>query len=104
MRGRMGTGATGSRRRRRRRTGPKLSPNPGRTARFYRKNKESREKHRRTNRAINSTPAKKAYRRELMMIRRRRKPGPQTDMSHRGGKIVAESRKRNRGRGGAFRR
>jgi len=101
--GRMGTGATGSRRRRRRRTGPKLSPNPGRTARFYRKNKESREKHRRTNRAINSTPAKKAYRRELMMIRRRRKPGPQTDMSHRGGKIVAESRKKNRGRGGATR-
>ena len=104
MRGRMGTGATGSRRRRRRRTGPKLSPNPGRTARFYRKNKESREKHRRTNRAINSTPAKKAYRRELMMIRRRRKPGPQTDMSHRGGRIVAESRRRNRARGGAFRR
>ena len=104
MRGRMGTGATGSRRRRRRRTGPQLSPNPGRTARFYRQNKESREKHRRTNRAINSTRAKKAYRRELMMIRRRRKPGPQTDMSHRGGKIVAESRKRNRGRGGAFRR
>ena len=102
--GRMGTGATGSRRRRRRRTGPKLSPNPGRTARFYRKNKESREKHRRTQRAINNTPAKKQYRRELMMIRRRRKPGPQTDMSHRGGKIVAESRKRNRGRGGAFRR
>ena len=85
------------------RTGPKLSKNHGRTARFYRKNKESREKHRRTNRAINSTPAKKAYRRELMMIRRRRKPGPQTDMSHRGGKIVAESRKRNRGRGGARR-
>ena len=86
-----------------RRTGPKLSPNPGRTARFYRKNKESREKHRRTNRAINSTPAKKAYRRELMKIRRERKPGPQTDMSHKGGKIVAESRKANRGRGGARR-
>ena len=101
--GRMGTGATGSRRRRRRRTGPKLSPNPGRTARFYRKNKESREKHRRTQRAINSTPAKKAYRRELMMIRRRRRPGPQTDMSHKGGKVIAESRKRNRGRGGARR-
>ena len=99
----MGTGATGSRRRRRRRTGPQLSPNPGRTARFFRQNKESREKHRRTNRAINSTRAKKAYRRELMMIRRRRRPGPQTDMSHKGGKIVAESRKRNRGRGGARR-
>ena len=86
------------------RTGPKLSKNPGRTARFYRKNKESREKHRRTQRAINNTPAKKAYRRDLMKIRRERKPGPQTDMSHKGGKVVAESRKKNRGRGGAFRR
>ena len=86
------------------RTGPKLSPNPGRTARFYRKNKKSREKHRRDNTAINRTPDKKAYRRDLMKIRRERKPGPQTDMSHKGGKVVAESRKRNRARGGAFRR
>ena len=86
------------------RTGPKLSPNPGKTARFYRKNKKSREKHRRTNIAINSTPAKKAYRRDLMKIRRDRNPGPQTDMSHKGGKVGAESRKKNRGRGGAFRR
>ena len=99
--GRIGTRP---RRRGRRRTGPQLSPNPGRTARFYRKNKESREKHRRTQRAINNTPAKKQYRRELMMIRRRRRPGPQTDMSHKGGRIVRESRRRNRGRGGAFRR
>ena len=86
------------------RTGPKLSPNPGRTARFYRKNKKSREKHRRDNAAINSTPAKKAYRRDLMKIRRDRKPGPQTDMSHKRGKIVAEARKRNRARGGATKR
>ena len=87
------------------RTGPKLSPNPGRTARFYRKNKKSRMKHRRTNRAINSTPAKKAYRRDLMKIRRKRKPGPQTDMSHQpDGSVKAESRKTNRGRGGAKRR
>ena len=87
------------------RTGPKLSPNPGRTARFYRKNKKSREKHRRTNRAINSTPAKKAYRRDLMKIRRARKPGPQTDMSHQpDGSVKPESRKSNRGRGGASRR
>ena len=85
------------------RTGPIHSKNPGKTARFYRKNKESREKHRRTQRAINNTPAKKAYRRDLMRIRRDRKPGPQTDMSHKGGKIVAESRKKNRGRGGATR-
>jgi hypothetical protein len=85
------------------RTGPKLSKNPGRTARFYRKNKKSREKHRRDQRIINSTPAKKQYRRDLMKIRRRRKPGPQTDMSHKGGRIVAESRKTNRGRGGKSR-
>ena len=85
------------------RTGPKLSPNPGRTARFYRKNKKSREKHRRDQRVINDTPAKKAYRRDLMKIRRDRKPGPQTDMSHKGGKIVAESRRKNRSRGGARR-
>ena len=102
-RGRMGTGATGSRRRRRRRTGPQLSPNPGRTAQFYRRNRKSREKHRRDQRAINDTPEKKAYRRDLMKIRRARKPGPQTDMSHKGGKVVAESRKANRGRGGAKR-
>ena len=86
------------------RTGPALSPNPGRTARFYRRNKKSRLKHRRDNRRINDTPAKRAYRRELMKIRRKRKPGKQTDMSHKGGKIVAESRKANRGRGGAKRR
>jgi len=86
------------------RTGPRFSPNPGRTARFYRRNKKSRLKHRRDNRRINNTPAKRAYRRDLMKIRRKRKPGAQTDMSHKGGRIVAESRKANRGRGGAKRR
>ena len=85
------------------RTGPALSPNPGRTARLYRRNKKSLLKHRRYNRRINNTPAKRAYRRELMQIRRKRRPGKQTDMSHRGGKIVAESRKTNRGRGGSKR-
>ena len=86
------------------RTGPRLSPNPGRTARFYRRNKRSRLKRRRAQARINNTPAKRAYRRELMKIRRKRKPGKHTDMSHKGGKIVTESRKANRGRGGATRR
>ena len=86
------------------RTGPRLSANPGRTARFYRRNKRSRLKRRRAQARINNTPAKRAYRRELMKIRRKRKPGKQTDMSHKGGKVVAESRKANRGRGGAKRR
>ena len=86
------------------RTGPKLSPNPGRTARFYRKNKTSRLKHRRDNTKINDTDSKREYRRNLMMIRRKRKPGSQTDMSHKNGKIVPEDRKRNRARGGATKR
>ena len=86
------------------RTGPALSPNPGKTAKFYRRNKKSRLKRRRAQARINNTPAKRAYRRELMKIRRKRKPGKQTDMSHKGGKIVTESRKTNRGRGGATRR
>ena len=86
------------------RTGPKLSPNPGKTARFYRKNKRSRLKHRRDNTKINDTDSKRAYRRDLMKIRRERKPGPQTDMSHKNGKIVPENRKQNRARGGATKR
>ena len=90
-------------RKRRRRTGPQLSPNPGRTARFYRSNRRSRLKRRRDQRRINNTPEKRRYRRDLMKIRRRRRPGPQTDMSHKGGRIVRESRRRNRGRGGARR-
>ena len=90
-----------TRRRTRRRTGPQLSPNPRRTALFYRRNRRSRLKHRRDQRAINNTPQKKRYRRDLMMIRRRRRPGPQTDMSHKRGRIVAENRRANRGRGGA---
>ena len=90
-------------RKRRRRTGPQLSPNPGRTARFYRSNRRSRLKRRRDQQRINNTPQKRRYRRDLMRIRRKRRPGPQTDMSHRGGRIVRESRRRNRGRGGARR-
>jgi hypothetical protein len=86
------------------RPGPKLSPNPGKTAKFYRKNKKSREKHRRDNTKINSTPAKREYRRNLMKIRRERGTEPQTDLSHKNGKIVEENRKTNRGRGGAQRR
>ena len=80
---------------------PRLSPRPGRTARFYRRNRRSRKKHIRDNTRINNTPAKRRYRAKLQKARRRRKPGPQTDMSHKGGKLVAENRKANRARGGA---
>ena len=80
---------------------PRLSPRPGRTARFYRRNRRSRKKHIRDNTRINNTPEKRRYRAKLQRARRRRKPGPQTDMSHKGGKLVAENRKANRARGGA---
>ena len=83
---------------------PKLSPNPGRTARFYRKNKKSRLKHRRDELKPGKTPAKRAYRRELLKIRRSKKVSPQKDLSHKGGKVVVESRKANRGRGGSQRK
>ena len=87
------------------RMGPKLSPNPGRTARFYRKNKRSRLKHVRDETNRNRSPAKKQYRNELMKIRRRVKPGPQKDISHKpGGGTTVESRKSNRARGGAKRK
>jgi len=82
---------------------PKLSPNPGRTARHYRKNKASRDHHRATEGKTGSTPAKKAYRASLGRARRKANPGPQQDMSHRGGKIRPESRKTNRARGGSRR-
>ncbi len=85
------------------RPGPKLSPNPGKTAKYYRSNPKARKKHNETNKKINNTDAKRSYRKDLMKVRRDRKPGPQTDMSHKGGRIVAESRKTNRGRGGASR-
>ena len=83
---------------------PKLSPNPGRTARFYRKNKKSRLKHRRDELKRGKTPAKRAYRRELLKIRRSKKVAPQQDISHKGGKVVVESRKANRARGGSKRK
>ena len=83
---------------------PKLSPNPGRTARFYRKNRKSRLKHRRDELKRGKTPAKRRYRAELLKIRRKKKISPQKDLSHKGGKIVVESRKANRARGGSKRK
>ena len=85
--------------------GPKPSPNPGKTAKFYRNNPRSRLKHVRDETNRNKSPAKKRYRNELMKIRRRVKPGPQQDVSHKpGGGTTLENRKANRARGGARRK
>ena len=87
------------------RPGPKLSKNPGKTALYYRTHPEARNHKLKKQKEINDTDAKRTYRRELMRIRRKRKPGPQTDMSHQpDGSVKPESRKSNRGRGGASRR
>ena len=80
---------------------PRLSINPGKTARFYRKNKKSRLKHRRDELKRGKSPAKRDYRSRLSIARRNRKVGPQQDLSHKGGKLVIEGRKANRARGGA---
>ena len=87
---------------------PKPVKNPGKTARFYRKNKASRDKHRADELARGKTPAKRKYRAELLRERRKRgingKGGK--DLSHKGGRIQSkrESIKANRGRGGARKR
>jgi len=87
------------------RPGPKLSKNPGKTARYYRTHPEARRHRQKKQKEINDTDAKRSYRRDLMRIRRKRKPGAQTDMSHQpDGSVKPESRKTNRGRGGANRR
>ena len=83
---------------------PRLSINPRRTAKFYRKNKKSRLKHRRDELKRGKSPAKRAYRSKLSIARRKANPGPQKDMSHKGGKLVPESRKTNRARGGSQRK
>ena len=84
-----------------------LVKNPGRTARFYRKNKKSRLKHRADQRQINKRPEKVKYRSELRKERRKRgidgKGGG--DVSHqRNGSLKIESVKANRARGGKEKR
>ena len=86
------------------RPGPKLSKNPGKTARYYRSNPEARKKHQETNKKINSTQAKKEYRRNLLKIRRQRGTPSNVDLSQENGVIVGEDRKTNCRRGASSRR
>lgn len=76
----------------------------GKTAKYYRENKEAREKHRDTSRKAAAKPEAKRKRAEANKARKELglKKGDQMDASHKpNGKIVAEHRKLNRGRGGA---
>ena len=87
---------------------PKRAKKPGKTSRYYqsKKGKASYEKQKRKQKKINSTAAKKKYRREL--ARKRRQLGIMgrggKDVSHKGNRLKLEIPKRNRARGGAKRK
>jgi len=83
---------------------PRKTTNPGRTARFYRKNKASYRKKLAAQKEINK--GKKPYRRELAQARRANgmmgKGGK--DMCHERGKLRPCNAKRNRAKGGGQKR
>ena len=87
---------------------PKRASNPGKTSRYYQsaKGRKSYEKQKRKQKKINSTKAKKEYRKKLAIERRKRgimgKGGK--DVSHKKGRLSLEIPKKNRARGGAKRK
>tara|TARA_A200000159_G_scaffold60169_1_gene55723 strand:- start:348 stop:617 length:270 start_codon:yes stop_codon:yes gene_type:complete len=87
---------------------PRRAKNPGKTSRYYqsKKGRKSYLKQKRKQKKINSTAAKKRYRR--ILSRRRRKLGIMgrggKDVSHKKGGLTLEIPKKNRARGGAKRK
>ena len=87
---------------------PRRAKNPGKTSRYYQsaKGRKSYAKQKRKQKKINSTAAKRAYRR--LLSRKRRKLGIMgkggKDISHKGNRLTLEIPKKNRARGGAKRR
>jgi hypothetical protein len=82
----------------------KPTDSPGRSTRYYRKNKESYKKKLKYDTKYGKTPAKRKYRSELTIARKKRgilgKGGP--DLSHtRDGKLVPEDPNKNRARNGS---
>lgn len=74
-----------------------------RTARYYRENPEARKKHRKT--SAKAQKKKEAVRKrvECNLFNRKNKnskKGDKLDCSHKGGRLVLESQKKNRARGG----
>ena len=83
---------------------PKKAKNPGKSARYYRKNPEAYAKKLAYDTKSNKDPKDEAYRRKLAKKRRSLKimgkGGP--DLSHtRDGRLVKENPKTNRARNGA---
>ena len=87
---------------------PRRAKNPGKTSRYYQsaKGAKSYKKQKRKQKKINSTAAKRAYRR--LLSRKRRKLGIMgrggKDVSHKKGRLTLEIPKKNRARGGAKRK
>ena len=87
---------------------PKRSKNPGKTSKYYQsaKGRKSYNKQKKKQKKINSTAAKRAYRRTL--ARKRRELGIMgkggKDVSHKGNRLSLEIPKKNRARGGAKRK
>ena len=87
---------------------PKRAKNPGKTSKYYQsdKGRKSYNKQKKKQKKINSTAAKRAYRKQL--ARRRRKLGIMgkggKDVSHKGNRLSLEIPKKNRARGGAKRK
>ena len=87
---------------------PKRAASPGKTSRYYQsaKGRKSYNKQKKKQKKINSTAAKRAYRRTL--ARKRRELGIMgkggKDVSHKGNRLKLEIPKKNRARGGAKRK
>ena len=87
---------------------PRRAKNPGKTSKYYqsKKGRKSYLKQKKKQKKINSTAAKRLYRK--LLSRRRRKLGIMgkggKDVSHKGNRLTLEIPKKNRARGGAKRR
>ena len=87
---------------------PKRAKNPGKTSKYYQsaKGRKSYNKQKKKQKKINSTAAKRAYRRTL--ARKRRELGIMgkggKDVSHKGNRLKLEIPQKNRARGGAKRK
>ena len=87
---------------------PKRATKPGKTSRYYQsaKGKKSYDKQKKKQKKINSTAAKRKYRK--LLARRRRALGIMgkggKDVSHKGKRLSLEIPKTNRARGGAKRK
>ena len=87
---------------------PRRAKKPGKTSRYYqsKKGRKSYAKQKKKQKKINSTAAKRLYRK--LLSRRRRKLGIMgkggKDVSHKGNRLTLEIPKNNRARGGAKRK